>query len=275
MKVALAQMTSGIDSAANAASLVDAVAAASQAGAAMLFTPEMSGLLDRNRARAATHIATQADDPVLAAVCAAARAHKIWVALGSLALRGEGADGRLVNRSLLIDDQGEVRATYDKLHLFDVDLASGESWRESSAYQPGDSAVVAKTPIGMLGLSVCYDLRFTALYTALSDAGATVLAVPAAFTVPTGKAHWHVLLRARAIENAAWVIAAAQTGAHDDGRTTFGHSLVINPWGEIVLDMGETPGIGFANIALEQVDDARARIPVLDHRRPIPHITHL
>ena len=241
----------------------------------MLFTPEMSGLLDRNRARAAMHITTQADDAVLAAVCAAAKAHKIWVAPGSLALRGEHADSRFVNRSFLIDDQGEVRATYDKLHLFDVDLASGESWRESSAYQPGDSAVVAKTPIGMLGLSVCYDLRFSALYTALSDAGAKVLAVPAAFTVPTGKAHWHVLLRARAIENAAWVIAAAQTGAHEDGRTTFGHSLVINPWGEIVLDMGEVPGLGFADIALEQVEDARARIPVLDHRRPIPHITHL
>ena len=275
MKLALAQMTSGIDPAANAASLVDAVAKAAQGGAAMLFTPEMSGLLDRNRARAAMHITTQADDRVLAAVCAAAKAHKIWVALGSLALSGEQADGRFVNRSLLIDDQGGVRATYDKLHLFDVDLASGESWRESSAYQPGNRAVAAKTPIGMLGLSVCYDLRFTALYTALSDAGATVLAVPAAFTVPTGKAHWHILLRARAIENAAWVIAAAQTGLHDDGRTTFGHSLVINPWGEIVLDMGDAPGLGFADIALEQVDDARARIPVLDHRRPIPHITHL
>ena len=275
MKLALAQMTSGIDPAANAASLVDAVAKAAQGEAAMLFTPEMSGLLDRNRARAAMHITTQADDRVLAAVCAAAKAHKIWVALGSLALSGEQADGRFVNRSLLIDNQGEVRATYDKLHLFDVDLASGESWRESSAYQPGNRAVAAKTPIGMLGLSVCYDLRFTALYTALSDAGATVLAVPAAFTVPTGKAHWHILLRARAIENAAWVIAAAQTGLHDDGRTTFGHSLVINPWGEIVLDMGDAPGLGFADIALEQVDDARARIPVLDHRRPIPNITHL
>ena len=275
MKVALAQMTSGIDSAANAASLVDAVAKAARGGAAMLFTPEMSGLLDRNRARAATQIATQADDSVLAAVCAAAKRHKIWVALGSLALGGEQADSRFVNRSLLIDDQGEVCATYDKLHLFDVDLASGESWRESSAYQPGNRAVVAKTPIGMLGLSVCYDLRFTALYTALSDSGATVLAVPAAFTVPTGKAHWHVLLRARAIENAAWVIAAAQTGVHDDGRTTFGHSLVINPWGEIVLDMGDAPGLGFADIEQSQVDDARARIPVLDHRRPIPQINQL
>ena len=275
MKVALAQMTSGIDPAANAASLVDAVAKAAQGGAAMLFTPEMSGLLDRNRARAATHIMTQADDSVLAAVCAAAKAHKMWVALGSLALSGEHADGRFVNRSLVIDDQGEVRATYDKLHLFDVDLASGESWRESSAYQPGDRAVVAKTPIGMLGLSVCYDLRFTALYTALSDAGAMVLTVPAAFTVPTGKAHWHVLLRARAIENAAWVIAAAQSGVHEDGRTTFGHSLVINPWGEIVLDMGDEPGLGFSDIEQAQVADARARIPVLDHRRPIPHITQL
>jgi deaminated glutathione amidase len=273
MKIAVAQMTSGIEPAANAAALVIAIEAAAAEGAVMLFTPEMSGLLDRNRARSAPKLSTEANDIVLSAVCAAARAHNIWVALGSLALAGERSDGRLVNRSLLIDGTGAVRARYDKLHLFDVDLASGESWRESAAYAPGEGATIAATPLGSLGLSVCYDVRFPELYSALSGAGAEILAVPAAFTVPTGMAHWHVLLRARAIENAAWVVAAAQSGVHEDGRATFGHSLVIDPWGNVVLDMGSAPGLGFAEIDRGHVADVRARIPVLDHRRPIPHIS--
>ena len=272
MRIALLQMTSGIDPAANAATLVDAVGAAKAGGAGMLFTPEMSGLLDRNRARAAPLLRDEANDPVLTAVREAARAHGVWVALGSLALAGERSDGRLINRSLLIDAEGAIRARYDKLHLFDVDLPTGESWRESSAYAPGEGAVIASTPAGLLGLSVCYDLRFPALYAALSDAGAELLTIPAAFTVPTGKAHWHVLMRARAIENAAWVIAAAQIGSHEDGRATFGHSLVVDPWGEIVLDMGKEPGLAFAETDLARVVDARARIPVLAHRRPIPQI---
>jgi deaminated glutathione amidase len=273
MKIAVAQMTSGIEPAANAAALVTAIEAAAAGRAVMLFTPEMSGLLDRNRARSAPKLSTEAEDIVLAAVRAAARAHNIWVALGSLALAGERRDGRLVNRSLLIDGSGAVRARYDKLHLFDVDLASGESWRESAAYAPGEGATIAATPLGSLGLSVCYDVRFPELYSALSGAGAEILAVPAAFTVPTGMAHWHVLLRARAIENAAWVVAAAQSGVHEDGRATFGHSLVIDPWGNVVLDMGSAPGLGFAEIDRVHVADVRARIPVLDHRRPIPHIS--
>jgi deaminated glutathione amidase len=190
-------------------------------------------------------------------------------------LAGEREDGRLVNRSFVIDDSGTIRARYDKLHLFDVDLATGESWRESARYAPGDSAIVVDTPVAALGLSVCYDLRFPALYSSLSDAGAQLLAVPAAFTVPTGEAHWHTLLRARAIENAAYVVAAAQTGTHPDGRTTFGHSLVVDPWGKTLLDMGEGQGVGFAEINLEAVQKARKQIPVLDHRRAIPHVTHI
>lgn len=278
MKIALAQTTSGIDPDANARVLVDAVAQAAGAGAAMLFTPEMSGLLDRDRARAAPLLRAEEQDAVLAAVRAAAAEHRIWVQLGSLALLGEGqsggqgSGGRLANRGFVIDDRGEVRARYDKLHLFDVDLPTGESWRESAAYAPGDGAVVVRTPVGILGLSICYDLRFADLYRALSDAGATVLAIPAAFTRPTGAAHWHVLMRARAIEAGAYVIAAAQTGVHADGRATYGHSLVVDPWGEVLLDMGEAAGIGYAEIDPARIADVRARIPVIAHRRPIPEV---
>jgi predicted amidohydrolase len=270
MKIALFQMTSGVDPAANATLLADAVHQAAAAGAAMLFTPEMSGLVDRDRARAAANVRPEEDDPALAAVRKAAADTGIWVHLGSLALRR--ADGRFANRGFVIDGTGAIRARYDKLHLFDVDLPTGESWRESAVYAAGDGAVVVKTPAGMLGMSICYDLRFAALYRALSDAGATVLTVPAAFTRPTGKAHWHTLLKARAIEAGAFVIAAAQTGDHEDGRATYGHSLVISPWGDVLLDMGEAPGLGYADIDLEQVADVRGRIPVISHRRAIPDV---
>ncbi|TPG54374.1 carbon-nitrogen hydrolase family protein [Sphingomonas glacialis] len=270
MKIALAQLTSGIDPAANARTIVAAIAEAAGAGAAMLFTPEMSGLVDRDRDRAAKVLRGEDDDIVLAAVRAAAAEHRLWVHLGSLAVHG--ADGRLANRAFVIDDNGAIRARYDKLHLFDVDLPSGESWRESASYAPGEGAVVVDTPAGALGLSICYDLRFADLYRALSNAGATVLAVPAAFTRPTGLAHWHVLLRARAIEAGAYVVAAAQTGVHADGRATYGHSLVVDPWGEVILDMGEAAGLGYAEIDPARVADVRARIPVLAHRRAIPEV---
>ena len=270
MKLALLQMTGGIDPAVNAATLVGAIRDAAAGGADMLFTPEMSGLLDRDRTRAAAAIVREEQDPVLAAVRDAARTAGIWVHLGSLALRRD--DGRLANRGFVIDAGGAIRARYDKLHLFDVDLPSGESWRESAAYAPGEGACVVDTPVGALGLSICYDLRFAALYAALSDAGATMLAVPAAFTRPTGAAHWHVLLRARAIESAAFVIAAAQVGEHQDGRATYGHSLVVDPWGEVLLDMGETAGLGFVEVDPARVAEARSRMPVLAHRRAIPRV---
>lgn len=268
MRIALVQMCSGIDPLANAAVLVEAIEEAASGGAKILFTPEMSGLLDRDRVRAGKNIKCENDDIVLKRVRQAAAANGLWVSLGSLGLEG-GSGGRWLNRSILIDAQGDIAARYDKMHLFDVDLPGGESWRESSAYAAGESVVVADTPAGRLGLSVCYDLRFPALYAELSRAGATMLSVPAAFTVPTGRAHWHVLLRARAIENAAWVIAAAQSGVHEDGRTTYGHSLVVDPWGEVVLDMGENCGVGFADIEQGICDDVRARIPVLQHRKNI------
>jgi predicted amidohydrolase len=184
-------------------------------------------------------------------------------------------DGRWANRSFVIDATGAIRARYDKMHLFDVDLPTGESWRESAAYAPGEAAIVADTPVGATGLSICYDLRFPALYAGLAAAGAQVLSIPAAFTRPTGSAHWHVLLRARAVETGCFVVAAAQAGAHEDGRLTYGHSLVVDPWGEVLLDMGDARGLGFAEIDPERVADVRSRIPVLSHRRTIPPITHV
>ncbi|MGZ8284460.1 MAG: carbon-nitrogen hydrolase family protein [Allosphingosinicella sp.] len=273
-RIALYQARTGIDPEANARALAAAVGEAASGGAAMLFTPEMSGLLDRDRARAEAHLQVEAADPVLAAVRSAAAQAGIWVHLGSLAIRGEKA-GKLHNRSYLIDGEGEVRAVYDKLHLFDVDLPTGESWRESASYAPGGRAVVADSPAGPLGLSICYDLRFPDLYRALTDAGARLLAIPAAFTIPTGQAHWHVLMRARAIEAGVFVVAAAQSGRHEDGRETYGHSLVVGPWGEVLLDMGEGEGVGFADIDLAEVEAVRARLPALRHRRPIPPVTRI
>jgi predicted amidohydrolase len=240
-RVALFQSTTGIDPAANARAVTNAVEQAAAGGAEMLFTPEMSGLLDRDSARAAKVIRTQEEDRVLAAA-----------------------------------QEGRVRATYDKIHLFDVDLPSGESWRESNVYSPGSNVVVVNgTPVGKLGLTICYDLRFPGLFARLAESDADVIAVPAAFTVPTGKAHWHILLRARAIEAGLFVIAAAQAGHHEDGRTTFGHSLIVDPWGEVLLDMGEETGVGFADVDLSRISDVRARIPALNHRRPIPHAVTL
>lgn len=269
MRAALFQSRTGIDPAANAKAISSAIADAAAQGADMLFTPEMSNLLDRDRARAAQHLCSEADDPTLAAARKAAAEAGIWVHLGSLALKGERADGRLVNRGFVIDGSGEIRARYDKIHLFDVDLPTGESWRESAAYAPGERVVAVDTPWGRLGLAICYDLRFPDLFRAMSDAGASMLALPAAFTVPTGKAHWHVLVRARAIESSCWVIAAAQSGTHEDGRATYGHSLVIDPWGDIALDMGEANGLGYAEIDAAKTSDVRMRVPSLKHRRRI------
>ena len=267
MRIAVYQSRTGIDPAANAAGLVAAIDAAAAGGAAMLFTPENGNLMDRDRARAAPHRRAEADDVVLAAVRAAARRTGMWVQLGSVGVAA--GDGRLANRALLIDAAGMVRARYDKMHLFDVDLPDGQCWRESAAYRPGEDAVAVDTPVGRLGLSICYDLRFPALYQALSGAGATILSVPAAFTVPTGQAHWHLLLRARAVENAAYVIAAAQSGRHEDGRDTYGHSLVVDPWGDVLIDMEQRIGVAFAEIDPARIDAVRARIPVVAHRRTI------
>jgi predicted amidohydrolase len=268
-RIALYQASTGIDPAASARDLAAAVEEAAAGGAAMLFTPEMSGLLDRDRARAAGRLRTEGEDEVLASVRSAAARAGLWVHLGSLAIRSEDRS-TLHNRGYVIAAGGEIVARYDKLHLFDVDLPSGESWRESASYSPGARAVVADSPVGPLGLAICYDLRFPDLFRALSDSGAQVLSIPAAFTVPTGRAHWHVLMRARAIEAGAYVVAAAQWGRHEDGRETFGHSLVVGPWGDVLLDMGEGKGIGFADIDPGEVEAVRTRLPAIRHRRPIP-----
>jgi predicted amidohydrolase len=268
-RVALFQATTGIDPAANARALTNAIEEASAGGAEILFTPEMSGLLDRDSARAAKVLRAEEHDQVLAACRETAARHRLWVHVGSLAVLVD--NGKVANRSFIIDREGRVRGTYDKLHLFDVDLPTGESWRESNVYSPGAGVVLVNgTPVGKLGLTICYDLRFPGLFAQLAEAAADVIAVPAAFTVPTGKAHWHVLLRARAIEAGLFVIAAAQVGHHEDGRNTFGHSLIVDPWGEVLLDMGEEHGVGFADIDLKRISEVRARIPALNHRRPIP-----
>jgi len=268
-RIALFQSQTGIDPDANAQALVDAVRKAADGGAEMLFTPEMSGLLDRDTRRACTNLRTEAEDAVLEACREAAKSHGIWLHLGSLAVLLD--DGKVANRAFVIDREGQVRARYDKIHLFDVDLPTGESWRESATYSAGtDVALINGTPVGKLGLTICYDLRFPMLFARLAEADADVIAVPAAFTVPTGRAHWHVLLRARAIEAGLFIVAAAQVGHHQDGRNTFGHSLVVDPWGEVLLDMGEEPGVGFADIDLARISDVRSRIPALNHRRPIP-----
>ena len=267
VKIAVLQMTAGIDPAENAATIVAAAERAAGEGAAMLFTPEMSGLLDRNRKRAAPHIVAEDANPVLAAARKAAQRRNLWIALGSLAVARE--DGKWANRSLLIAPDGAVAARYDKIHMFDVDLASGESWRESNAYAPGENVVTAATPLGRLGLTVCYDIRFPALFEELGRRQCDAIAIPAAFTVPTGTAHWHLLQRARAVEAGGWVIAAAQTGHHADGRTTYGHSLVVDPWGEVVLDMGTEPGVGFATIDPARTAEVRAQLPGLANKREI------
>lgn len=266
-RVGVVQTCTGIDAAANADTLVAAIAELAGQGADIVFTPEMSGLLDRDRVRSARAVTTEDADIVLAAARTAAAGHGMWVQLGSLALMVPGT-GRRVNRAFLIGPDGGIAARYDKLHLFDVDLPNGERYRESATYAAGDRAVTAATPFGTVGLTICYDVRFPALFADLANAGAELIAVPAAFTVPTGVAHWHVLLRARAIETGAFVVAAAQTGTHADGRTTFGRSLVVDPWGTVVLDMGTAPGTAVVDLDLAEVAATRARLPSLAAARP-------
>lgn len=267
-RAALLQMCSGIDPDANAATVVAAIGAAAMGGASMLFTPEMTALVDRNRERGQAHVVPEDQSAFLSQVREAAAGAGIWVAIGSMAVLRE--DGRWANRALVIDSGGTVVARYDKIHMFDVDLATGESWRESNAYAPGEGPVTVETPLGLLGLTICYDLRFPALFEAYGRAACDLIAIPAAFTVPTGQAHWHVLQRARAIEATAFVVSAAQVGRHEDGRETYGHSLVVDPWGEVLLDMGgETKGLGFAEIAPERIAAVRAQVPCLANKRQI------
>ena len=269
-RIAVLQMCSGIDPAANLAEIENAARRAADEGALVLFTPEMSLLLDRDRERARGWIASDGpSDACEHLSCIAAKLH-IDIAIGSIPVMADS--GKWANRAHYFHPDLGPPVIYDKIHMFDVELATGEVWRESAAYEPGSAVVtVEDTPVGRLGLTICYDMRFPALFEALGNRRCDCIAVPAAFTVPTGQAHWHVLLRARAIEASAFVIAAAQVGRHEDGRATYGHSLVIDPWGEVLLDMGgDAPGLGFCDIDLERVAEVRAQVPALANRRKIP-----
>ncbi len=266
MRVAAIQMTSGLDPAANIAVAEEMIASAARAGARLVVTPEMTTLLDRRRPRLLERLAEWPQARMTDRFAELAGRLSITLVLGSVPVLD--ADGeRVFNRSFVFGPDGRLLAHYDKIHLFDVDLGTGESYRESRLFRAGRRAVVAATPAGRLGLTVCYDLRFAALHRALAMAGAEILTVPAAFTRPTGRAHWHVLIRARAIETGCFVIAAAQTGRHADGRETFGHSLVVSPWGEVLGERVDEPGVLVVEIDLAAVADARRRIPALDHGR--------
>lgn len=264
-KIALLQMTSGIEPSDNAQIVESALAEAAGEGAEILFTPEMAGLLDSNRARAAPHIVAQQDSGFLQHMADAAARYGMALHIGSHPVLN--SDGRWRNRSFLFDKSGAIAAFYDKIHLFDVTLGDGDNWRESSAYGAGETPVIAESTIGKMGMTICYDMRFSALYHLLVNSGAQIITVPAAFTVPTGKAHWHSLLRARAIEGQCYVIAAAQCGTHQDGRQTYGHSLVVDPWGEIILDMEQAIGLGYAELSLDMVDKIREKLPSLANQR--------
>jgi deaminated glutathione amidase len=272
MRAALVQLCSGDDPAANLARTEPLVREAAAGGAALVLTPECTNIVSADRARQQAVLVAEAEDPTLARLAAVAAELGIWLLIGSLCLKAGTKDGRFVNRSLLVGPDGRVRARYDKIHMFDVTLAGGESYRESAAYRPGERAVLAEAAGVRLGMTVCYDLRFPRLYRDLAQAGAEVLAVPSAFTVPTGRAHWEVLLRARAVETGSYVLAPAQSGRHPTGsgpaRQTWGHSLAVGPWGEVLLDAGEPVGVSFAEIDPTEVARARAAVPSLGHDRP-------
>jgi len=265
-KAACVQVNASNDMAANIAAVSDKVRRARDAGADFITTPEAVVMIERGRANIVAKAAPEAEHPGLAAFRELARETGAWLLAGSFAVRVEG-DDRLANRSLLLDPSGDVVARYDKIHMFDIDLPGGESYRESRVYRPGEDAVLARLPWGVLGMTVCYDMRFPHLYRELAKAGAELLTVPSAFTRPTGRAHWHVLLRARAIETGCFVIAAAQCGEHVGGRKTFGHSLIVDPWGAVLADGGDDSGVVVADIDTAAVAEARGRIPALQHDR--------
>jgi deaminated glutathione amidase len=265
-RAGLVQMTSGPDVAANLAAASKLVREAATAGAAYVQTPEITTLMESDRAKLFVATRPEEGNAALAHFRSLARELKIWLRIGSIGIL-KNAD-KVANRAFLISPEGIVTARYDKIHMFDVDLPNGEKYRESKNYAPGDIAVTADLPWGRLGITICYDMRFPGLYRALAHAGATMIAVPAAFTVPTGKAHWHALLRARAIETQCFVLAAAQAGTHPNGRLTYGHSLIISPWGEILAEAdGTTPMVITAEIDLAAVADARGKVPSLTHDR--------
>ena len=278
-RVGLVQLRSSRTPTANVAAAVKLIGEAKAAGADYVQTPEMTNILERKREALFAAIVSEEQDDSLATFRELARTLGLWLHIGSLAIKV--SPDKAVNRAFLIDPKGEIAARYDKIHMFDVDLANGESYRESRSYRPGELAVVGDLPWGRLGISVCYDLRFPALYRALAEAGAIFLAIPSAFTQQTGEAHWHVLMRARAIENGSFVFAAAQGGSHEDGRSTYGHSLVVDPWGRVIAEGGAEPAVVMVDVDPGEVAAARSRIPSLQHGRrfeviePMAEPTHL
>lgn len=278
-RVGLVQMRSGRAPQANLDAVSRLIGKAKEGGADYVLTPEMTNIMEINREALFSAIVPEENDTTLATLREIARTLGIYLHVGSLAVKVNG--DKAANRSFLIDPRGEVAARYDKIHMFDVDLANGESYRESRNFRPGELAVLADLPWGRLGLTVCYDLRFPSLYRALGEAGASFLTVPAAFTRQTGEAHWHILLRARAIETGCFVFAAAQGGMHENGRETYGHSLVVDPWGRVLAEGDTEPGVVFADIDPAAIAAARSRIPSLQHGRrfeilePMAEPTHL
>ena len=264
MKVAALQLCASDDPVANLAHTLSMVQQASEAGAQFIATPEVTNCVSSSRRRQTEVLALQEDDQTLAAMCAAAARFGVWISIGSLALKLPD-DDRFTNRSFMIDPSGQIVAQYDKIHMFDVTLSETEQYRESDGYRAGDHAVIADTAFGKIGMTICYDIRFPHLYRGLAKSGASILLIPAAFAQPTGRAHWEVLLRARAIETGCYVIAAAQTGEHQTSqrrpRKTYGHSMIISPWGEIMADAGEDLGIIYADLDLSLVESTRARVP--------------
>ena len=270
--VACVQTTAGPDVKTNIINASALVRDAHNSGATLIILPEVTNVIDMDRSALAEKLSAEADDISLVAFCTLAAELKVWLLVGSLGLKHEtalNAEGKtkFANRSFLIGDDGVVRNRYTKIHLFDVDLGADETYQESKSYEPGNEAVVADTPWGKLGMTICYDIRFPHLYRKLAQAGAKFLSIPAAFARPSGKAHWHVLMRARAIENGCYVFAAAQCGEHGGGRTTYGHSLIVDPWGEILADGGMETGFVLAEIDTSLVDEARRKIPSLTHDR--------
>jgi predicted amidohydrolase len=264
-KAAMIQMRSGLTPRANIDDAVRMISEAKSGGADYVLTPEMTNILAARREQLFAAVVEEEADASLATLRGLARKLGLYIHVGSLAIRI--SPDRAANRSFLIDPKGDILARYDKIHMFDVDLAGGESYRESRNYRPGELAVLTDLPWGRLGLTVCYDLRFPALYRALAEAGASMLAIPSAFTRQTGEAHWHVLIRARAVENGCFVFAAAQGGKHENGRDTYGHSLIVDPWGRILAEGSTEPAVLMAEIDPAEVANARARIPSLQHGR--------
>lgn len=273
MRVALIQLNSGEDPTVNLPQTIAYVREAAQGGATFVVTPECTDMMTANKDIKRRFVTTEDKDPTLAALREEAARAGIWLLIGSISLDAGAEDGRYANRSFLIGPGGEIVAKYDKIHMFDVNVTETEVFRESASFRPGEQAVVAETPFGKVGMTVCYDLRFPQLFRRLAHGGATILTNPAAFNHITGAAHWEVLQRARAIENGAWVIAPAQTGHHPDaaggpGRRTHGHSMVVAPWGEVIADAGQAPGVTFAEIDADAVAMARHRVPSITHDRP-------